>query len=66
LKAVGDTVFSLRCLLAGGRFVKLSEMHASYYVNPEGLSTRSGGSWGNEGEAIRNRYWWLLRNEATE
>lgn len=65
LKTVGDSDFWLRCLLAGRTFAKMPEMHVSYYVNPEGLSTRLGGSWEREGEALRNRYWWLLRRGAT-
>ena len=61
LKVVGDSDFWIRCLLARRAFAKIPEMHVSYYVNPEGLSTQMGGSWEREGEDVRNRYWWLLR-----
>ena len=60
-RSAGDSDFWLRCLLAGKRFMKSPDVHAAYYFNPEGLSTRTGSSGFTEGERIRRKYWWLYR-----
>lgn len=57
LKSAGDYDFWLRCLIAGKTFYKANEAHAAYYVNPEGLSTRSDTRGVEEGWALGRKYY---------
>lgn len=40
-KSAADFDFWTRCVAAGKTFYKINDPHVAYYVNPEGLSTRS-------------------------
>jgi FkbM family methyltransferase len=43
-KSAGDFDFWLRAFLKGIKFLKMRDIHASYYFNPEGISTLAGGA----------------------
>jgi len=47
-KSAGDFDFWVRSILQGGRFLKMSEIHTSYFFNQQGLSTVSTGSGSEE------------------
>ena len=43
-KSAGDFDFWVRAFLKGSRFLKMGDIHASYYFNPDGISTLAGGA----------------------
>ncbi len=57
LKSAGDYDFWMRCLIQGKTFYKSNAAHVGYYVNPEGLSTRSDTRGVEEGWAISRAYY---------
>jgi FkbM family methyltransferase len=40
LESAGDVDFWIRCKIQGAVFLKTSEIHVSYFLNPRGMSTR--------------------------
>ena len=63
LESAGDYDFWIRCIVAQRMFAKLPEVHAAYFANPNGLSTRAGGQSARENEVLHSRYWWLFQNQ---
>jgi hypothetical protein len=59
-QSAGDYEFWLRCVAADKVFLKVRDAHVSYYVNPNGLSTRPGGAGLREAIAIGMKYSALL------
>lgn len=57
LKSAGDYDFWMRCLIKGKTFYKSNAAHVGYYVNPEGLSTRTDTRGVEEGWAISRAYY---------
>jgi FkbM family methyltransferase len=43
-KSAGDFDLWVRAFINGSKFLKMGEIHASYYFNPEGISTTAGGA----------------------
>ena len=43
-RSAGDFDLWVRAFIAGSKFLKMGEIHASYYFNPEGVSTTAGGA----------------------
>jgi hypothetical protein len=43
-RSAGDFDFWVRAFINGSKFLKMGEIHASYYFNPEGISTTAGGA----------------------
>ena len=44
LRSAGDFDLWVRAFINGSKFLKMGEIHASYYFNPEGISTTTGGA----------------------
>jgi len=61
LESAGDYDFWLRCLIAGKKFAKDDQVHAAYYVNPHGMSTKQRSPGDAEGREIRRKYWWVMK-----
>lgn len=61
LESAGDHDFWLRCALSGASFVKDTDVHVAYFVNPIGMSTRPDSPGTTESRRLRMRYWWLFR-----
>ena len=43
-RSAGDFDLWVRAFINGSKFLKMGEIHASYYFNPEGISTTAGGA----------------------
>jgi glycosyltransferase involved in cell wall biosynthesis len=43
-RSAGDFDLWVRAFIKGSKFLKMGEIHASYYFNPEGISTTAGGA----------------------
>ena len=43
-RSAGDFDLWVRAFIKGSKFLKMGEVHASYYFNPEGISTSTGGA----------------------
>ena len=43
-RSAGDFDLWVRAFINGSKFLKMGEIHASYYFNPEGISTTTGGA----------------------
>ena len=43
-RSAGDFDLWVRAFIKGSKFLKMGEIHASYYFNPEGISTSTGGA----------------------
>ncbi len=56
LVSAGDYDFWLRCLQAGKTFFKLDEAHTSYFVNPDGVSSRGDPQVAREIEKVKARH----------
>ncbi len=54
-KSAGDFDFWLRCALANKRFLKVRDTHVSYFINPEGMSTKIDGPGAMEAALIQSR-----------
>ena len=57
LKSAGDYDFWMRCLIQGKTFYKSNDAHVGYYVNPDGLSTRTDTSGLEESWAISRAHY---------
>lgn len=55
-KSAGDHDFWIRVALANGSFHKIPQMHVSYYINPEGMSTKMDSPGQREGLKILEKY----------
>ena len=54
-KSAGDFDFWLRCALVNKRFLKVRDTHVSYFINPEGMSTKIDGPGSMEAALIGSR-----------
>jgi hypothetical protein len=43
-RSAGDFDLWVRAFIKGSKFLKMGEIHASYYFNPDGISTTVGGA----------------------
>lgn len=55
-ESAGDHDFWIRCSLAGAKFSKIDFSTVSYFINPEGMSTRDNSPGKLEGLRIMNKY----------
>ena len=55
-KSAGDHDFWIRASIAGAKFAKSSSVHVSYFINPEGMSTKTDSPGKREGLAILEKY----------
>lgn len=54
--SAADADFWLRCSLSGSKFIKAREVHAGYFINPQGLSTESSSPGLREWNTILERH----------
>jgi len=55
-RSAGDHDFWIRASIAGATFAKSEHVHVSYFINPDGMSTKSDSPGRQEGLAILEKY----------
>jgi glycosyltransferase involved in cell wall biosynthesis len=55
-KSAGDHDFWIRCSLAEAVFIKCDSIHVSYFINPNGMSTKKNSPGALEGQRILEKY----------